>query len=260
MNARSYDSKEYTVPQFRAALLTTDGNAPMEDRSEDAAVKPARTDLLLARIDLEGCRNPESFEPPHGTRGRLLLAAVDMFSTRGFDACSMRALAQSIGIGPGAIYNHYSSKGDLLVAAVDYVLSDFMRSVLEGLTLEPPAKNLGIMLRRHVTYRATNRRIAKANDRLLDRDFLVRTMSRQDRARITGALREYTHIARELIELTAGDDADVDPVLRTFSVLNVVNESANWYQPGGTLNAQALAEQFQILIERLLDLKPGTLE
>lgn len=223
-------------------------------------MKPEGDGLLLDRIDLEACRSPDASSVSQGTRGRLLLAAVDIFSTRGYDACSMRTLAQSIGIGPGAIYNHYSSKGDLLVAAVDYVLSDFMRSVLDGLTLEPAAKSLGIMLRRHVTYRTTNRSIAKAHDRLLDRDFMVRTMSRQDRARLTGALREYTHITRDLIELTAGDDADVDPMLRTFAVLNVVNESANWYQPGGSLSVQSLAEQFLTLVERLLGVEPGTLE
>lgn len=231
----------------------------MED-SMSTRVGHNRSDFLLDRIDLEACRDPEAVSVSDGTRGRLLLAAVDIFSTRGYDACSMRALAQSIGIGPGAIYNHYSSKSDLLVAAVDYVLSDFMRSVLDDLTLEPAPKTLGIMLRRHVIYRTTNRNIAKANDRLLDRDFMVRTMSRQDRARITGALREYIHITRELIELTAGDDADVDPMLRTFSVLNVVNESASWYQPGGPIGVQSATQQFLTLVERLLDVKPGTLE
>lgn len=232
----------------------------MVGKTKVTRMAPDPSALLLERIDLEACRNPDAVSVSQGTRGRLLLAAVDIFSTRGYDACSMRALAQSIDIGPAAIYNHYPSKAALLVAAVDYVLSDFMRTVLDGLTLEPAPKNLGIMLRRHVTYRTTNRSIAKANDRLLDRDFMVRTMSRQDRARITGALREYVQITRELTELTAGDDADVDPVLRTFSVLNVVNESANWYQPGGQLNVQSLTEQFQTLVERLLGVAPGTLE
>jgi AcrR family transcriptional regulator len=244
----------------RSLTVRTKGGADVSQASKDRPTTEV-AGLLLDRIDLEGCRQPGSVGPQEGTRGRLLISAVEMFATRGYDACSMRALAQSVGLGAGAIYNHYSSKSDILVAAVDYVLSDFMCTVLDGLDGSAPAPHvLGTILRRHVTYRVTHRSIAKANDRLLDRDFMVRTMSRHDRTRLAGALREYTHIVRELVQAVAGDDPDVDPVLRMYAVLNLINESANWYRAGGRLSEEILVGQFQTLAERLLGLDPGTLE
>lgn len=50
---------------------------------------------------------------PEGSR-LLLLAALEEFSAKGFDASTTRDIAQRIGMSPAAIYVHYHSKGDLL--------------------------------------------------------------------------------------------------------------------------------------------------
>jgi AcrR family transcriptional regulator len=52
------------------------------------------------------------------TRGRLVDAAVDLFSAQGYDATSMRAIAEKVGVTKPALYHYFASKDDLLLAAV----------------------------------------------------------------------------------------------------------------------------------------------
>jgi AcrR family transcriptional regulator len=52
------------------------------------------------------------------TRQDLLAAAKRLFLRQGFTATPMRQIAHEVGITPGAIYNHYSSKDELFTAAL----------------------------------------------------------------------------------------------------------------------------------------------
>jgi AcrR family transcriptional regulator len=52
------------------------------------------------------------------TRQDLLAAAKRLFLSQGFTATPMRQIAREVGITPGAIYNHYSSKEELFTAVL----------------------------------------------------------------------------------------------------------------------------------------------
>ena len=54
------------------------------------------------------------------TKDRILYAAVRMFSDRGYDKVSMRDIAGALGITAPSIYNHFSSKNDLLGSIYDF--------------------------------------------------------------------------------------------------------------------------------------------
>ena len=92
--------------------------------------KRRATGSYLSQIHLDGVAKQDSANGSSETRRRLLSAAVELFGVRGYDACTMRDIAQAIGVTAPAIYNHYRSKQLLLVSAVDYILSDFMLAVL----------------------------------------------------------------------------------------------------------------------------------
>lgn len=53
------------------------------------------------------------------TRSRLLEAAAEVFAERGYDGARISDIAGRAGLTAGAIYNHYKSKADLLLAAVE---------------------------------------------------------------------------------------------------------------------------------------------
>lgn len=54
------------------------------------------------------------------TRDRIFEAAVDLFSSQGYDRTSMRQLAASVGLTESAVYRHFPSKDAVLAAILAY--------------------------------------------------------------------------------------------------------------------------------------------
>ena len=52
----------------------------------------------------------------HGTRERILDVAADLFVEQGYDKTSLREIAQRVGFTKAALYYHFASKADILVA------------------------------------------------------------------------------------------------------------------------------------------------
>jgi AcrR family transcriptional regulator len=53
---------------------------------------------------------------PVGTRERILNAALDLFIEKGFDKTSLREIAEQLGVTKAALYYHFASKEDILMA------------------------------------------------------------------------------------------------------------------------------------------------
>ena len=58
------------------------------------------------------------------SRDRVLRAAVALADTAGISALSMRKLGEALGVEAMSLYNHVSSKGDLLDGMIDVVFSE----------------------------------------------------------------------------------------------------------------------------------------
>jgi AcrR family transcriptional regulator len=54
------------------------------------------------------------------TKERIMDAAINLFSERGYDLVSMRDIAQIVGIKAASIYNHFPSKRDILKAMYEF--------------------------------------------------------------------------------------------------------------------------------------------
>jgi AcrR family transcriptional regulator len=76
------------------------------------------------------------------TRERLLAAAADVFAERGYDGTRVADIAGAAGVSNGALYAHFDSKAELLVAALrahgqrqlsDLVAADQGRSIMKSL-------------------------------------------------------------------------------------------------------------------------------
>ena len=57
------------------------------------------------------------------TRERILLAALDMFSQRGYDGTNIRDLAASLGLVKSGIYRHFESKEAIWNALLDKMIA-----------------------------------------------------------------------------------------------------------------------------------------
>lgn len=94
-------------------------------------------------------RSPDSDEVvprKPNMREAILCAAEELFSTKGFDAVSVRDIAQAAGANPGSVTYHFTTK--------------------DGLLLEIYRRHCGPMNRRRLELLAAARRVRDLNDRL----------------------------------------------------------------------------------------------
>ena len=73
---------------------------------------------------------------PAETRQRLLAAAAEAFAERGYDGTRVADIASAAGVSNGALYAHFGSKAELLVAA----LRTHGRKVLAEMLAADPAR------------------------------------------------------------------------------------------------------------------------
>lgn len=56
------------------------------------------------------------------TKGKILLAALQLFARDGYEAVSVRNIAEELGITKGALYRHYKNKRDIFDSIVERMI------------------------------------------------------------------------------------------------------------------------------------------
>jgi AcrR family transcriptional regulator len=139
------------------------------------------------------------------TRERLLAAAADVFAERGYDGTRVADIAAAAGVSNGALYAHFESKAELLVAALR---AHGQRQLADIVAAEPgrPVTELLLMVGRRL------RRRRDARGYLIVEALVA---ARRDRD-VAGPMREVT---QERASWLAGlvrigqDDGELDPAL-----------------------------------------------
>jgi AcrR family transcriptional regulator len=90
------------------------------------------------------------------TRERLLLAAADAFAQRGYDGTRVADIAAAADVSSGALYAHFGSKAELLVAALR---THGRRLLAEALAADPGRPVTDLLL--HIGRRLPRRRDAR---------------------------------------------------------------------------------------------------
>lgn len=65
-------------------------------------------------------------------RDEVLETALALLDDVGLDAITIRRLAERLGVQPGALYRHFTSKRELIDAMVDRIVADAPEAVLTG--------------------------------------------------------------------------------------------------------------------------------
>ncbi len=82
-----------------------------------------------------GASSQERRSRPKDRRQRILAAAGELFAAKGYHDVGMSDIASAVGIVPSALYRHYRSKHELLVAVLDAKVSRY-EALLATLTAE----------------------------------------------------------------------------------------------------------------------------
>jgi AcrR family transcriptional regulator len=82
---------------------------------------------------------------PVTTRERILDISLELFSAQGYDKTSLRQIAERLGFTKAAIYYHFSSKGDILMA-LHMRLHEFGREALNALGDDSASPEIWVQL------------------------------------------------------------------------------------------------------------------
>jgi AcrR family transcriptional regulator len=100
------------------------------------------------------------------TRERILDVALELFTEKGFDRTSLREVAESLGITKAALYYHFASKDDILMA-LHMRLHEFGKEALGELLEDEPVtlKQWAALLDRVMAQMVAQRKIFLMHER-----------------------------------------------------------------------------------------------
>lgn len=183
----------------------------------------------------------------HGpkTMEAIRKAGLRLIFERGYEAMSLRQLASEVGIQAGSLYNHISTKQELLFELVQDHMNTLLRQLdlaLEG--KERPIDRLRAFVAFHVLYHMTKKRevfIANSELRSLERknyDAIVALRGSYEQ-RLAGILAEG---------VSEGEFEVADIQVATFAILALLTGLCTWYRPGGRLTRDAIVAAHEKLV------------
>ena len=185
-------------------------------------------------------RKRKAPEVDSSRRQQLLRASARLFREKGYDGTSVRDIAQATGMQSGSWVYHFATKHDILEAVMKEGLVDALARIeaIAALGL-PPRQQFDQLVRTHL-------------DTLLGagQDFIPvvlyewRSLEPAARHRVSVLLKRYEAVwEAALAQLRVAGDWPGTTRIDALLLFGALNWIARWYDPRGSLDVQALADQ-----------------
>lgn len=176
-------------------------------------------------------------------RGNLVRLAAELFAEKGFQATTVREIADEAGILSGSLYHHFDSKesivDEVLSSFLDDLLRDYRAAVAEG---GDPRELLGRLV--HAAYRSL--RPHRAAITVVQNDWnYLRQFPRFDY--LGTCEQEIRDIWIDVIrdgQARGVFRTDIDPKLTYRMIRDTIWVTVRWYRPEGALSPADLADHF----------------
>lgn len=177
------------------------------------------------------------------TEAKLIAIAARMFRTQGFAATKTRALSAELGMQNASLYHYISKKEDLLLLicmnSLEAVHQMLSRCVAEN---SDPLERLVSIIKEyvHISLRDRDEHATMLTE--------IRSLSRQGRATVIKKRDENVAVVRDCIQDAQAARQlrnDIPPRHLTLALLNLLNWTIFWYQPGGELTASQIADMLR---------------
>lgn len=171
-------------------------------------------------------------EPQENTRPReaILESAIALFGKRGYAGTTMRDIAKDVGVLPGSLYAHISSKEMLLDEIVELGIESFLSIESSLPQTGSTVEKLRAAIRAHVKIAAENpgRSLVVFHQwRFLTEPNLTRALNKR---------RRYQQLFVRLIDAGIADGSfvpDLDSKIAVFTILGALNWVPEWFSPAG---------------------------
>lgn len=188
---------------------------------------------------------PQTRAKGQETARRVRKAALKRFAASGYAAVSMREIASDVGVRPGALYNHFPNKQDILKDLMLTHMTDLL-SAWEEAQFPSGTDPLEQFVRFHIRYhleRADEVFISYMELRNLEPDnfMLVEAERRRYESILTGILQAGADEGRYTVE---------NPRVATRAVIAMLTGIPTWYREGGRLSEQEIEDLYLTMVRK----------
>jgi AcrR family transcriptional regulator len=179
---------------------------------------------------------------PRVTAELVRSAALTLFAEKGYRATSLRDIAAAVGVQAGSLYNHITSKDELLFSLLCDSISDRLHALRQAtVAVEDPIERLRIAIDVVIRHRFEEHREIFVSQSEL------RALKPEQRAGVV-ALRDAYEA--ELEGLLAGASANAglkvtDPKLAVYAIIAIGQQVGRWYRPDGRLTLAEISLFYQ---------------
>lgn len=172
---------------------------------------------------------------------RIVAAAVVLFAEQGYGATSLRDIAASLNLSPGAVYPHFKAKESLLFAISLQGHTQSLRAVTDAIApLDSPVDRLRHAMTAYVAWHARNNALARVVQ------YELRSLSGEHYREIVKLRRQTTEVFREI--LLAGREGNSfscpDPEATVLAITSVGLDVSRWFPTHTFADPDDLARRY----------------
>ena len=174
------------------------------------------------------------------TKEQVIKAAIDLFSTRGFNGTSIRAIANAMGMSISNIYHYFVNKEGLMLAILEQSSKRLLETLRQVSEKEmDPLDRLKLLIESHVRLSEVFRKESRIF--FIDEDHLSPEGNEKNRHNQREILNIYLKELQTLKDFGYLGSRNL-PVL-AFNILGVINWQLKWYRPGGALTMDDVCKE-----------------
>jgi TetR/AcrR family transcriptional regulator, cholesterol catabolism regulator len=186
----------------------------------------------------------------NGTRKDVIVAkAAKLFREKGFSATSMRDLAEHVGVEAASLYNHISSKAEILQDICFKIANSFMQHIEEvDASNRTAIQKIDAILRFHIQQMVNNYEEVYVTDREW------KHLTEPYLSNMQGQRRTYRQRIASIIEdgIEKGEIKQIDAPTVVLIILHAVSGIESWHRSKKKIAADMLEKNMvSILIEGL---------
>ncbi len=177
--------------------------------------------------------------PENQTASAIHRAAVDLFYKQGYAATTLRQIADKVGLQVGSLYNHISSKEDVLFRIMQEIMNDLIDATREEMDqASGPLDKVRAFMHASIRFHGKHRR-----ETLIGNSEL-RALSPAKRRSIVALRDRYEALLSDAIsEAVNANELDIpDEQMAVFAGLAMCAHVASWYRSGHRLDLDQIAD------------------
>jgi TetR/AcrR family transcriptional regulator, cholesterol catabolism regulator len=180
------------------------------------------------------------------TAEEIRSVALDLFYKRGFQATTLRDIAAKVGIQVGSLYNHISSKGDLLFEIMENIMLDLLEDQRQVAGTPDVVERMRLLVYHHVKFHGE-----RAEEVFVGNSEL-RSLSRAQRTRVVGLRHEYEQMFQNELEdgIRQGKFLPVDVQITAYGILAMTTWVSAWYSARGRLSLEEISDIYADMVLR----------